>query len=518
MAPSAILSGLLADAPMADTLFLHVSGEEQRAALMRDGRLCEFEVERTSGRSLAGNIYRGRIAKIAPELDGAFVDLGLERMGLLPAADVLVPEGLTPPPPQEGPDRGAPPVQRPKRPIGALLRVGQEILVQVVREPIARKGPRITMHVGLPGRNIILLPTQPHIGVSKMVDDPAERQRLWNVLRLLLPREMGAIVRTIGEGATEAELGNDAGFLRAQWRDIQERFAAASAPSLLHIDFDLALRSLRDLVTARTEEIWLDSAEDRDRIERFLARVHPDLRPVVRVHDGVGSLLAAHGVDAEVRRALEPRVPLASGGEIVIERTEAMTVIDVNSAGQSAEGELQDAILKLNLEAAREIARQLRVRSLGGLTVVDFVDMKRHEDRRMLEAVLEAELADDPARVRMTRMNRFGLIELTRKRLRDSIYERLTEPCPTCDGRGWVRSASDLAIETLERLRRMVADGSQRGSTVQVEAPARVAAILNGQLANVLADVGGSHGVTFEIFAGRQEPDEAPRVSTRRRA
>ena len=501
-----------------EALFLHLSAEEQRVGLFRNGRLCDFEIERTSGRSLAGNIYRGRVDRIARELDGAFIDLGLERMGLLTASDVIVPDGLQPPPPQEGPDRGAPPPQRPKRPIDALLRVGQEVLVQVVREPVARKGPRVTMHIGLAGRNILLLPTQPHIGVSKMIDDPAERQRLFDVLRRLLPPQMGAIVRTIGESATEAELANDAGFLRAQWQDLNARHSATSAPSLLQVDLDLALRAIRDLVTASTRTIWIDQAEERARIERFVERAWPDTRPAVRLHDGPAPLFASFGLDGAVLAALQPRVRLAGGGELVIERTEAMTVVDVNSSQPSGDGSLDDAILEVNLEAAREVAHQLRLRNLGGLCVVDFIDMKRAEDRRMLEAVLEAELEGDPARVRMSRMNRFGLVELTRKRLRESIYERLTEPCPTCEGRGFVRAAADLAIETLERIRRLCQDGSQRGAELRIEAPARVAAILNGPLLGALQDVAAFHGVQVEVVAAHKDGvAAAPTVSARRR-
>ncbi len=501
---------------MSDLLFLQRSPEETRAALMRDGRLCELDIERTSGRSLSGNIYRARVARIVPELDAAFVDLGNERMGMLHAGDVIVPGGLEPAPKQTGPDAGAPPTLRPRRPIGALLTTRQEILVQVVREPIAKKGPRVTMHISLPGRNIVLFPTQSHIGVSKMIDDPAERDRVWRVLRLLLPAEMGAIVRTVGEGATEAELANDAGFLRAQWADVLARFGAAATPSLLLVDLDLTLRAVRDHVRAETECIWLDDANDRARVERFVERFHPGLVPLIRVHEGSNGLFEQHGLDVQVRAALAPRVPLRGGGELVIERTEAMTVVDVNSAGHRSDDGLADAILALNLEAAREVAWQLRLRNLGGLCVVDFVDMKRPEDRRMLEAVIESELASDPARVRMTRMNRFGLVELTRKRVRESIYERLTETCPTCEGRGYLRSASDVAIETLGRLRRLAASGEATGALVRIDVPPRVAAILSGQLAGVLTDLESHYDVQFEVLTGRNESDPTVRVASRR--
>lgn len=512
---------------MADTLFLQLSAEEQRAAWVRDGRLCELQVERIRGRTLAGNVYRARVERIAAEIDCAFLAIGEERQAMLPAAEVVTAADLPPrrrsgavPGGEEGPsdepsaESGAPP-PRPKRPIGALLRVGQELLVQVVREPVARKGPRVTMHVGLPGRNIVLLPTQPHVGISKMVDDPAERDRLFRLLKALLPPGMGAIARTVGDHATEAEIGNDVAALRALWDDILQRYAATSAPSLLHTEPDLALRAIRDLCGADTEAIWIDAAEERARLDRYLATASPALRTRLRLHDQLTPLFVTHGLDVETRRALEPRVALPSGGEIVIERTEAMTVIDVNSAQASSEGALSDVILAVNLEAAREVARQLRLRSIGGICVVDFIDMRRAEDRHMLEAVLESELRDDPARVTMTRMSRFGLVILVRKRVRESLYERLSEPCPTCQGRGHVRAASDLALETLRRLRALAASGAHQGSVVQVEAPPRVAAILSGELADTLADLGRAHGVVFRVTAGLQDPEAAPRVSSR---
>ena len=484
---------------MSSNLFIQRTEQETRVALQVDGRLVELDVERTGGRSLSGNIYRGRIKRIEGGMNAAFVELGLERMGLLHASDVWVSHTVTPRPDDPGSVEGAPPVRPKAKAIGRLLEAGQEVLVQVTREPAARKGPRVTMFISLPGRNVVLLPREPHVGVSRMIDDPAERQRLFEVVHRLLPRDAGAIVRTVGEGATEAELGNDIAFLRAQWQDIIERYQHASAPSFLHIDLDLTLRALRDLVDSQTETVWIDDDADRDRVERFLARFHPEARPAVRHHQGPDSLFRTHGLDTEVRAALRPTVPLRGGGDIVIERTEAMTVIDVNSGSREDGEPLADAQLRLNLVAGREIAHQLRLRNIGGLVAIDFVKMRQPEDRRMFEAVLEAELGADQARVRMTRMNHLGIIMLTRKRVRQSIYARLTETCATCEGRGYVRAASDLAVETLERLR--LALRTAQPGVYRVRAPARVAAILQGQLAGVIADLGEQAGVRVQIDA-----------------
>ena len=487
---------------MADSLYIQHAPWETRAAVVADGRVLEFEVERTSGRLLSGNIYRGRVDRVVPSMDAAFVDIGLKKMALLSAADVW-----TPAPRGEaqvddkGQVKGAPPTRNSRRPIGALIQAGAEIMVQVVREPVAKKGPRATMMISLPGRNLVFLPQQAHIGVSRMIADPAERRRLHEAVEGNLEAGTGAIVRTVGEGATEEELSEDLRFLREQWRDIGTRYDHASAPSFLFADLDLVLRALRDLVGPQTEEVWIDDPEEQNRIETFLERFHPGMRPQVRLHEGPTELFAAHGLDRWIREAVSPTVALKSGGQLILQRTEGMTVIDVNSSRQVGGGRLDNALLKLNLEAAREIALQLRLRNIGGLIVVDFVDMPRLEDRRMLGAVFEIELSIERTRVRLGRLSPFGVVELTRKRVRESAYERLTETCPTCAGQGYVRSASDLAIETISRLRRAVQAAEQEGMSWRVQVPARVAAILNGQLAGVVADLAAKADARIDVVS-----------------
>ncbi len=486
---------------MADSLFIQHTPWETRAALVADGRVLDLEVERTSGRSLSGNIYRARVDRVVPTMDAAFVDIGHERDALLPASDVLVP-GQTIGHRHAGDEeavKGAPPSRNTRKPIGALLQAGAEVMVQVVREPVAKKGPRVTMLVGLPGRNLVFLPQQAHIGVSRMIADPAERRRLHEAIADFLSPGTGAIVRTVGEGATREELADDLRILREQWKDIRTRFDHASAPSFLFADLDLVLRSVRDLVGPQTETVWIDDNEELSRVETFIERFHPGVRPQVRLHDGPNSLFSTHGLDRWVKEAISPNVALKSGGQLVFQRTEGMTVIDVNSSRQVARGRLDDALLLLNLEAAREIAMQLRLRNIGGLIAVDFVDMPRIEDRRMLAAVFEIELSIERTRVRMGRLSPFGIIELTRKRVRESVYERLTEDCPTCKGQGYVRSASDLAIETVERLRKALRATDLEGMVFRVQVPARVAAILNGQLAGVISDLASASGVRVEV-------------------
>lgn len=487
----------MAELRASEAVYIHVSSQEIRAALVRDGRVAELQVERTAGKGLSGNIYRGRVSRVIPSMDAAFVDIGLERMALLHASDVWL-EGVTPP--QVSVDEeGTPPLRKATLPIARLLVPGQQLMVQVVREPVAKKGPRVTTFISLPGRNAVLLARDPHCGVSKMIADPVERERLLGIVRRLCHAGTGAIVRTVGDGATEAEMADDLRLLLAQWEDIRTRYDCASGPSFIFDDLDLVLRALRDMVGPHTEIVWMDDAAELSRVETFVRRFHPEARPQVRLYEGAAGLFEAHGLEAEVRQAVEPRVRLHSGGELVISRTEAMTVIDVNSARQVGRETLGDALLALNLEAAKEIAHQLRLRNVGGLVIVDFVDMSRADDKRQLEAAFAEELAHDRARVRVGRLNEFGTIQLTRKRMRESIYERLTEPCPTCKGRGYVRSSSDLAIEALTRLRTAIEAADGRTPAFKVQVPVRVAAILNDQLAGALRDLERLHKVRIEV-------------------
>ena len=479
-----------------ETLFIQSGAEETRVALQSGTQVIELQVERTTGRGFSGNIYYGQVQRVIASMDAAFVDIGLDRAALLHAADVWATDG----PERDDDDEAAGEPRRSFRPIGELLRQGQALLVQVVREPVAKKGPRVTTFISLPGRNAVLLAREPQVGVSKMIDDPAERARLQTIARKHLPPGCGAIVRTVGEGATEQELSEDIGFLARQWFDILTRFEAATGPSFLFDDLDLVLRALRDMVGPQTAAVWISDRSDHERVARFVRRFHPDARPEVKIHEGSLPLFTTFGLDRWVRQATEPKVHLPSGGELVIQRTEAMTVIDVNSSKQVGSAPLDEAVLALNVEACKAIAQQLRLRNVGGLVIVDFVDMKRPDDRRALERAFAEELARDRARMRVGKVSEFGTIQLTRKRVRESLADRLTEPCPTCHARGFVRSSSDLAIETIGRLRAALQAASAAHTAVmRVQAPARVAAILGDQLAGSLRALEKQHGVRIEV-------------------
>ncbi len=477
-----------------ETLYIHHSAQETRVAMQQGNDVVELQVERTAGRGLSGNIYRGRVVRVIPSMDAAFVDIGLERMALLHAADVwqtgVAGAG------QEEPETTK---RVAHKPIAQLLKSAQEIMVQVVREPVAKKGPRVTMFVSLPGRNVVLLTREPSFGVSKMIADPGERERLLQIVARTAPSGCGAIVRTVGDGATEAELLDDIGHLREQWLDIQARYEASTGPSFIFDDLDLVLRALRDMVGPQTVAVWIDDPAEVTRVERFVKRFHADARPQVRLHESRTPLFEFHGLDRWVREAVEPRVRLRSGGELVVSRTEAMTVIDVNSGKQVGSESLDEAIFALNLEAARAIAAQLRLRNIGGLVITDFVDMQRAEDKKKLELAFAEALSRDRARIRLGKLSEFGTIQLTRKRVRESIYERVTETCPSCKGRGYVRSASDLAIETLDRLRIAAAAAAGRTQMIGVQVPTRVAAILRDHLSGAVRDLEREFSLKIEV-------------------
>ena len=480
-----------------ETLFIQTCPEETRVALQQGSQVVELQVERTSGRGLSGNIYCGLVQRVLPSMDAAFVDIGLDRSALLHAADVWTPDHQADAERADDVD-GEPHTRKPLRPIAQLLKPGDQLLVQVVREPVAKKGPRVTTFVSLPGRNAVLLTREPHVGVSKMIDDPAERARLQAIARKHLPSAMGAIVRTVGDGATEQELAEDLGFLVRQWADVQSRFDAASGPSFLFDDLDLVLRVLRDMVGPQTQTVWISDRGDEDRVAKFVRRFHPDARPDVRVHEGTLPLFTVFGLDRWVRQAVEPKVHLPTGGELLVERTEAMTVIDVNS-GKHVGGALDEAVLALNLQACQAIAQQLRLRNVGGLVIVDFVDMKRPDDRRTLDKAFAEALSRDRARVRVGKVSEFGTVQLTRKRARESLADRLTEACPTCHARGFVRSSADLAIETIGRLRATLRAAVAPVPVLRVQAPARVAAILSDQLAGSLRALEKAHNTRIEV-------------------
>jgi ribonuclease G len=407
---------------------------ETRVAVLEDGRPAEMYLERPQRRSLVGNVYKGRVENVLPGMDAAFVDIGLERNGFLSVAEVVAPEARTG-----------------RRKIADLLKPGKELLVQVTRDPMGGKGPRVTMEVGIPGRYVVFLPGGRGAGVSRRLDQD-ERERLRSLSQEVRPDSGGVIVRTAAEGAGRAALERDLRFLRRVWAGAERRAQGAAAPSLVYAEAELAIRSVRDLLGSEFASVIIDDEKLRRRVVSYLRAVAPDLKSAVELYDGDGRLFDHFGLEEEVDRALSRRVNLPSGGHIVIDHTEALTVIDVNTGRYVGRRQLEDTTLKTNLEACREIVRQLRLRDIGGIIVIDFIDMTAKTNREVVLAALEAEFTLDRTKTYVVEISPLGLVEMTRQNATQGLREIVTAPCPVCRGQGRVISDESALIVVERRL------------------------------------------------------------------
>lgn len=506
-----------------ELLFSRVGGRLW-AAVREDGATAELRVAREREPLPVGRIVKGRVSRILPGIQSAFLDVGQEREAFLHAADVVLPGEAPSPAPleaelatsiedpaDEDPEGGLPlvAVRRANLPRGLpierRLRVGQEIVVQVARESIGTKGPRTTCFVTLPGRHLVYMPNVPYRAISRRIAGEENRERLGAIVRSLPPASGGFIVRTAAARADEDALRADADELAATWAEILARAEGAKAPALLHGDLELPLRMLRDVDRDAVVRIVTDDAEILERARAYLVRREPTLAAKLRWHGGPEPLFDAAGVSSDVDRALRPKVWLRSGGTLVIEPTEALVSIDVNTGKFLGSRSPEETALRTNLEAAAEIARQLRLRDLGGIIVVDFIDMDLPESRRRVLEALEEALSKDRSRTKVVGLSELGLVQLTRKRTRPGFADSLTRICPACAGRGRVL-AQDLvaeeAIREAERLRRTL-----HGSTVRVRAHPEVAAVLRGALLRLEGEGAA------ELAAGvvvEDDPETAP--------
>jgi ribonuclease G len=426
---------------VSEEVLVNITPQETRVAVLRAGAVQELLVERAASRGLVGNIYMGRVARVLPGMQSAFVDVGLERAAFLHVADIR----------SERKGNG-----EPLRPIEKILAEGQPILVQVVKDPIGGKGARLSTQLSIAGRLLVHLPQDPHIGISQRIEDESGRAALREQVRALLPADEkgGFIIRTLAEGASEAELAADIAFLRALWSDIGAQALGAEPPRLVHQDLSLAQRVLRDIFTERTERVLVDSRENFQKLAAFAETYTPQLRPRLEHYAGERPLFDLYGVEEEIEKALSRRVDLKSGGTLVIDQTEAMTTIDVNTGGYVGTRNFDDTVFKTNLEAAQAIARQLRLRNLGGIILVDFIDMQSEEHRGAVLEELKKALAHDRTRMTVNGFTQLGLVEMARKRTRESLAHVLCEPCPVCSGRGAVKSARTVCYEILREILR----------------------------------------------------------------
>jgi ribonuclease G len=441
---------------MSREIVINATKHESRIAVLDEGQVVELWVERTRQRTIVGNIYKGRVTKVLPGMQSAFVDLGLDRDAFLYVSDVL--DEFEEYDNDSTLDLHLEDVPHPRveASIADLLREGQEIVVQVSKDTIAGKGARITSHVTLPGRFLVYMPTVNHIGVSRRIEAEDERLRLKQVLEQIRPAGVGGfIVRTAGEGREEEEFRADLRYLTELWDQIRRRAEKASAPSAIHHDLDLVLRTIRDVLSPEFKTVWVDSVEQYQRVVEFLDQIQPNLVSRVRLYRREEPIFDEFGIEPEIAKALKSKVWLKSGGYIVINQTEALVAIDVNTGKYVGKRNLEETVFKTNLEAAKEIVRQIRLRDLGGIIVLDFIDMEEPNNRAALFQALESEVKKDRSKTKVLQISEFGLIEMTRKRVRQSLERSLTQACPYCGGSGRIKSNSTVSMEIWRELMKL---------------------------------------------------------------
>ncbi len=427
---------------MAREMLISHDSNETRVALLEDRELVELYIERPK-RSVVGNVYLGKVSDVLPGMQAAFVDIGLEKNAFLYVDEVVSPEGV------EG---------LPKRDIQQLLKVGQQLMVQVVKDPMGTKGARVTTEITLPGRFLVLMPHSRFVGVSKKLPD-AERDRLHDIVAAHVPDEVGVIVRTVAQGASERDLVSDLEFLLRLWKRVNHQSTEALAPEIIYTEMDLALRFVRDVLSEDFRRLTIDDKATFEKVVSFLKKTSPHLVRRVQLYKEKTTLFELYKLQDAIDTALKRTVPLPSGGYLTIDKTEALVSIDVNTGKFVGKRSLEETILRTNLEAADEAVRQLRLRDLGGIIVIDFIDMEEQLSRGQVLARLSEALERDRTKTRMSDISRLGLVEITRKNVTDGLYGVLTEPCPHCRGEGRVVSRQTRRISVERRMRELLRNG-----------------------------------------------------------
>lgn len=431
---------------MAEEVFINVASNETRVGVVEQGLLQEVFIERTDTKSTVGNIYKGKVVRILPGMQSAFVDIGHERAAFMHVTDLI--DG------HEVFDR-EPGYEYPQ--ITELLRDGQELRVQVTKEPIGTKGARITTNLSMASRYLVYLPGSSHIGISQKIEDESERERLKAILTELQFEDEGFIVRTAAENASAEEVLQDAGLLRTRWEIVQQEAAKARSPSLVYADLPLPLRVMRDIITSQTTAILVDDEETHLIMSGFLGDYIPDKLDCL--HKAVDqSLFDVHQLEDQIEAALDRKVPLKSGGYLIIDQTEAMTTVDVNTGAFVGRKDLEETIFRTNIEAATAISRQLRLRNIGGIVIIDFIDMVDEEHKRQVLRTLEKGQQADRVKCNITQISELGLVEMTRKRSYGSLLKVMCEPCSVCEGRGFIKSAESICLEIFKQIQRMAAE------------------------------------------------------------
>jgi ribonuclease G len=466
-------------------IITNTNEDETRLAILEDGQLTEVFLERAQARGLVGNIYKGRVSRVLPGMQSAFVDVGLERDGFLYVSDVLADieqfsswmEGDDDDDSEHTPGKRRSRRARERQRIEELLSKGDEILVQISKAPIGTKGARITTHVSLPGRFVVYMPTVDHVGVSRKVADRSERNRLRKIIHAIRPKNVGGfIARTAGVGQNQQDFQDDMQFLVEAWEEIKRRSEEARAPSLIHKDLSVLLRLLRDVFADDFDRVVVDDEVEYKRARNFVSQLQPEMVDKIEFYDKKAPIFDFYKIQQQLDKALEAKVWLKSGGYLVIDQAEALVAIDINTGKYVGKRRLEDTVVKTNLEAVKEIVRQLRLRDMGGIIVIDFIDMEeKANEQKVLHSLLE-ELKNDRAKTQVLQMSEFGLVQLTRQRVKQSLERIMLQPCPYCSGTGRVKSVDTICIEILREVRRI--KGELNGSGVVIRTSPAIAAAL----------------------------------------
>ncbi len=470
---------------MSTELLVNVTPSETRVALVEHGILQEVHIERQARRGLVGNIYKGKISRVLPGMQAAFVDIGMEKAAFLHASDIVPHTECVDVREKEHFQVGN---------IAELVRQGQDIMVQVVKDPISTKGARLTTDITLPSRYLVFMPGSAHVGVSQRIDSESERERLKLIVQRQVDELGGFIVRTAAEGVGERELEQDTQFLKRLWRKVLERRLLNKSCSILYEDLSLAFRILRDFVGTELDKIRVDSRLTFEQLKSFTEEFVPEMVDKLDYYSGDSPIFDLHDVENEIQRALERKVELKSGGYLIIDQTEAMTTIDINTGAFVGHRNLEETIFNTNIEATAAIARQLRLRNLGGIIIIDFIDMQSEDHRRRVLQSLEQALARDRAKTSVNGFSHLGLVEMTRKRTRESLEHILCSECPECKGRGRVKTVESVCYEILREILRV--NRAYDADQFVVYASLQVAEALHVEESHSLAEL--------EVFIGKQ--------------
>ncbi len=520
-----------AEADMNKKLIINVLPHETRVAVLEDGTIVELFIERDSGTDIAGNIYNGRVQRVLPGMQAAFIDIGLRQAAFLYVDDVLLPgeeelfreffnrspDGMEAEDTRETAEDNedaekSASFRRHSVPIEELLREGQEIMVQVAKSPIGTKGARVTCHISLPGQFLVLMPKSLHVGISRRIEDEDERNRLKNIMISLREEETsGYIVRTAAEGVREEKLGQEMAFLGKLWQAIQNRRDSSACPALIHRELTVSLRAVRDLLTHEADQLMVDSEETYEAIQSFLDTFMPRLKHAVRLYEKPEPIFDAFNLEGDITRALKRKVWLKSGGYIVIEHTEALVAIDVNTGRYVGKHNLEETILKTNLEAVKEIAYQIRLRDIGGIIIIDFIDMEKKTNQEKVYNALKEAVKKDRSKTHILPISELGLVQMTRKRVRKSLSRFLCAPCFYCEGEGQLVSGQSLCHAIFRDVIRDAHD--MRTSRLAIHVHPRIADLFHGELSGLISSLELRTGKQIVIYPEEEYHLEAYDIS-----